>query len=166
MSNIDPTENKQKQVLKLFKYIPLFSIKKRGGKTAFYLLGLPIWKIRRMENENLIKYYFLNIPLFRLYKTFQPDATDIMLQEINKFSAEFKKQITEQKNILLKYNKRFDKQEAKLAKLNKLTELSEQITEQNRQLTDCYSNLTEKVEDRMKVHHAEILERIDNLPRK
>ena len=123
MNNIDNTEDTQKQVLKLFKYISLFSIKKRGGRTTFYLLRFPIWKIRRMENENLIKYYFLNIPLFRLYKAHRPT-----------------------------------KQEAQLA------ELAEQIRSQNQQLADHYSALVEKIEDRMKVHHAELLERIDNLP--
>ena len=128
---------KNKQVLKLFRFITVFSIKRRGGKTSYYLFGLPIWKVRYIDNENLIKYYLFNIPILRFYYVSTPSATDIIMSKQAEIAA------TQQK----------------------LTEIPKIIDNLYLQFTKNAEQL-QNIEDRIKVYHAETLERFDNLPKK
>lgn len=160
---------KNKQVLKLFRFITIFSIKRRGGKTAYYLFGLPIWKVRRMDNENLIKYYLFNIPILRFYYVSTPSATDIMLSKL--LEIETTQQILADKINLCSNNLFSVKNELPLLE-NKLL-LAEKINSDELQQIDNlhlqflqHAEQLQDMEDRIKVYHAETLERFDNLPKK
>ncbi len=51
---------------KLFNFIPLFTYKKRAGRKTYKILGLPVWKIRKMANNITTKCYFCGIPLLKI----------------------------------------------------------------------------------------------------
>ena len=50
---------------KLFNFIPLLTVKQRGGSKVYKILGLPIWKVRKMADNLTAKYYFCGIPLLK-----------------------------------------------------------------------------------------------------
>lgn len=146
---MNPTDNpsandvqKQKTTLKLFGFIPLFSLKKRGGKTTYYLFGLPFWKVRHIENTDQTKYYFFFIPLLRLHKTSEAEPTEIIQQNLDSLTQSANQQFSSLDECL-RY-------------------LSEQISGLQQQIP----NTRQDVEDRIRVSHAELLERLDNLPHK
>lgn len=53
---------------KLFNFIPLFSRIQRGGRRVWKILGLPLWKIRRFENNITTKYYLCGLPFIKVSK--------------------------------------------------------------------------------------------------
>ena len=55
-----------KMKVKLFGFLPIFSYKQKGGRTQYNVLGLPFFKIRRMENGITTKYYILGIPVMKV----------------------------------------------------------------------------------------------------
>ena len=54
--------------IKLFNFIPLFKYKQIGGRKVYKILGLPIFKMRKMANGITTKYYFLGIPVLKVSK--------------------------------------------------------------------------------------------------
>ncbi|MBP5352236.1 MAG: DUF4422 domain-containing protein [Alphaproteobacteria bacterium] len=54
--------------VKLLDFIPILKRLQCGGKIVYKVFGLPIWKIRHMENNITTKYYFLGIPLIKISK--------------------------------------------------------------------------------------------------
>lgn len=69
-SDIKPriTSQSKKYILSynLFGFLPLFTYKHRGGKEVWKILGIPIWKVRKMENSMVKKYYFLNLLILKM----------------------------------------------------------------------------------------------------
>jgi len=57
---------KKSRSIKLFFLLPLYSCKCRGGKTVWSILGLPIFKKRKMENGITTKYYILGLPVMKV----------------------------------------------------------------------------------------------------
>lgn len=74
---------KQKNTLKLFNILPIWSCKKRGGKYVYYLFGIPFWKVRRIEDSRICKYYLFDIPLCRTENRILTE-TDILGAELHK----------------------------------------------------------------------------------
>lgn len=62
------TPTVQKQYIKLFGFLPLCNAVQIGGIMRVYVLGLPIFKMRRMPNGITTKYYILTIPLLKVSK--------------------------------------------------------------------------------------------------
>lgn len=64
----------QKQVIehyrkiKLFGFLPLYGRIQRGGKKSWRIFGLPIFTIRRFENNITTKYYILGLPIMKVSK--------------------------------------------------------------------------------------------------
>ncbi len=85
---------KQKNVLKLFGLIPLWCCKKRGGKYTYSLLGIPIWKIRKMENSRIAKYYLFNIPILKAYNQINTPLEILAHQQ--QYIQRFEKELSEQ----------------------------------------------------------------------
>lgn len=56
---------KSVQSYKIFKIIPFLTIKKRGWRTTYMILGIPLWKVCRMGGNTATKYYLCGIPIFR-----------------------------------------------------------------------------------------------------
>ena len=165
MKNEQKSLNKSKHSLKLFGFITLFSVKQRNGKAVYYVLGLPVWKIRRMENDNMIKYYLFGIPLLRSYYPSIP-VTEKILKQQTKIETAQQTSAAEFKKI----NDRLLNLEKELQSSQKLfTDKYSELTDKQKQLfADCHRN-TEQVQnndDRLRVYHAELLERLDNLPKK
>lgn len=50
----------------LFGFIPLYGHKHIGGREVWKVLGLPIFKIRKMSNGITTKYYMFNIPVMKI----------------------------------------------------------------------------------------------------
>ena len=50
---------------KLFGFLPLWTIKRRGGRKTYKLFGFPIWKVRKMVDSLTEKYYFCGLPLMK-----------------------------------------------------------------------------------------------------
>ncbi|MBQ7633210.1 MAG: glycosyltransferase [Alphaproteobacteria bacterium] len=50
----------------LFGFLPLFTYRRRGGKEVWKILSIPFWKVRKVENGTIKKYYFLNLPLLKI----------------------------------------------------------------------------------------------------
>ncbi|MBR1825780.1 MAG: glycosyltransferase [Alphaproteobacteria bacterium] len=50
---------------KLFNFIPLLTYKQRGGRQVWKILGLPVWKVRKMADNTTTKYYLFGIPLLK-----------------------------------------------------------------------------------------------------
>lgn len=59
---------KQTVSVKLFNFIPVYNRTNRAGKTVYKIFGIPLWKIRRMENNITTKYYLLGIPFIKVSK--------------------------------------------------------------------------------------------------
>lgn len=57
---------KHSREIKLFCILPLYGWNKRGGKKVWKILGLPVFKIRKMANGITTKYYVLNIPVLKV----------------------------------------------------------------------------------------------------
>lgn len=55
--------NKSITYYKLFNFITFFIYKKRGGNQVWKIFGLPIWRIRKIAVNNIIKYYLLGLPI-------------------------------------------------------------------------------------------------------
>ena len=55
-----------KMKCKLFGFIPLYGYKHIGGREVWKVLGLPIFKIRKMANGITTKYYIFNIPVMKI----------------------------------------------------------------------------------------------------
>lgn len=53
---------------KLFGILPIFKCTQIGGATHINVLGLPLFKIRKMANGITTKYYILTIPLLKVSK--------------------------------------------------------------------------------------------------
>ena len=53
---------------KLLNFIPLFSYIQCGGRQVWKILGLPLWKIRRFDNNITTKYYLLGLPFIKVSK--------------------------------------------------------------------------------------------------
>ncbi len=51
---------------KLFSCIPLFTYQKQGRHKTYKILGLPVWKIRKMANNITTKCYCCGIPLLKI----------------------------------------------------------------------------------------------------
>lgn len=67
-SSAKPEPKKYAVSFKIFKYIALYTHKKRGGNQVWKILGLPIWRKRKFSDNQTIKYYLLGIPLFEIAK--------------------------------------------------------------------------------------------------
>lgn len=143
---------KNKQVLKLFRFITIFSIKRRDGKTVYSVLGLPVWKVRRMEKENLIKYYLFNIPILRFYYVQKPTAAEVICSRLEKQLQSVGKSVEEnvEDNV-----KKIVKAQIDGETFQQLAAVCKQNAEQ-----------LQDTDDRIRVYHAELLERLDNLPMK
>ncbi|MBR1826033.1 MAG: hypothetical protein IJ770_05555 [Alphaproteobacteria bacterium] len=85
---------KQKNTLKLFGFIPLWSCKKRGGKYTYSLLGIPFWKVRKIENCRVVKYYLFNIPILRAYNQINT-PTELLARQQQQYVKQFEKQMSE-----------------------------------------------------------------------
>lgn len=68
LSNLIKQNNITKISVKLFNFIPLFKYKQIGGRKVYKILGLPIFKIRKMANGITTKYYILGIPVLKISK--------------------------------------------------------------------------------------------------
>ena len=68
LSNLIKQNNITKISVKLFNFIPLFKYKQIGGRKVYKILGLPIFKMRKMANGITTKYYFLGIPVLKVSK--------------------------------------------------------------------------------------------------
>ena len=68
LSNLIKQNNITKISVKLFNFIPLFKYKQIGGRKVYKILGLPIFKIRKIANGITTKYYFLGIPVLKVSK--------------------------------------------------------------------------------------------------
>lgn len=55
-----------KMKCKLFGFIPLYGYKHVGGRKVWKVLGLPVFKIRKMSNGITTKYYIFNIPVMKI----------------------------------------------------------------------------------------------------
>lgn len=165
MKNEQKSLNKSEHSLKLFGFITLFSVKQRNGKAVYSVLGLPVWKVRRMENDNMIKYYLFGIPLLRSYYPSVP-VTEKILRQQAKIETAQQTSAAERKKI----NDRLLSLEKELQSSQKLfTDRYSELTNQQKLLfADCRRNTEqlENTDDRVRVYHAELLERLDNLPKK
>ncbi|MBR2137400.1 MAG: glycosyltransferase family 4 protein [Alphaproteobacteria bacterium] len=54
--------------VKLFNFLPLFGYKRIGGRRQWKIFGLPILKIRKMDDAIITKYYILGLPVVKAYK--------------------------------------------------------------------------------------------------
>lgn len=68
LSDLIKQNNITKISVKLFNFIPLFKYKQIGGRKVYKILGLPIFKIRKMANGITTKCYFLGIPILKVSK--------------------------------------------------------------------------------------------------
>lgn len=54
--------------LKLFGFLPLYGHKQIGGRKVCKILGLPVFKVRKMANGITTKYYILGISVMKISK--------------------------------------------------------------------------------------------------
>ena len=148
------TPVKQKNVLKLFGFLPIWSSKKRDGKTTYYLLGIPFWKRRQIEKSNLIKYYLFNIPILRKYRQIVTEA-DVLFAQQRKFTdqlqhhTEMLKQSKEkllnlkeaQQTFRTKLQNHSDTQQQFAASLQQLDGLQQQFATSQQQLAASLQKL-------------------------
>ena len=52
--------------IKLFSFLPLYRCKQCGGKTDWYILGLPVLKRHKMDNKITTKYYLCGLPFLKI----------------------------------------------------------------------------------------------------
>ena len=167
MENKNKSAAKDKSMLKSFCFVPSLIVKRHGGRTVYYFLGLPIWKIRRMEGRNLIKYYLFNIPILRFYYAAVPSATEVILKRLQDIAMA-------QQNLINELQSTRNELEQTQQNLNgeiKAAAATAGETQEKtlRQLNDNHNLNTRQIqnlEDRIRVYHAEVLERLDNLPLK
>ena len=57
---------KHSKTIKLFCLIPIYGWKQRGGRKVWKILGLPVFKIRKMSNGITTKYYILGLPVMKV----------------------------------------------------------------------------------------------------
>ena len=57
---------KHSRTFKLFCILPIFGWVQRGGKKTWKILGLPVFTIRRFENNITTKYYTFGVPLMKV----------------------------------------------------------------------------------------------------
>ena len=50
----------------LFHFIPFYTYKRRGGNQVWKILGIPIWRIRKMENTHTVKCYLFGLPFIKI----------------------------------------------------------------------------------------------------
>lgn len=60
----------EKEKYTLFGWIPLWNYKRIGGRKVWKILGLPILKIRKMSDKNILKYYILGCPVLKIVKNY------------------------------------------------------------------------------------------------
>lgn len=53
---------------KIFGFLPILNYKKVGGREQWKVLGLPLFKIRKMANGITTKYYILGLPVMKVSK--------------------------------------------------------------------------------------------------
>lgn len=58
----------EKRKYTILGFIPLYSYKQIGGRKVWKILGLPIFKIRKINNTNIQKYYIFNCPILKITK--------------------------------------------------------------------------------------------------
>lgn len=151
---------KNKQTLKLFRFITIFSSRQRDGKTVYSVLGLPVWKVRRMEKENLIKYYLFNIPILRFYYVQKPTAAEVICSRLEKQLQSVGKSVEE--NVEDNVKKIVEESVEKIVKAQIDGKTFQQLAAVCKQNTEQLQD----TDDRIRVYHAELLERLDNLPMK
>jgi len=59
---------KHSRTIKLFCILPIYGWVQCGGKKTWKVLGLPVFTIRRFENNITTKYYTFGIPLMKVSK--------------------------------------------------------------------------------------------------
>ena len=59
---------KHSYTIKLFCILPIYGWVQRGGKKTWKILGLPVFTIRRFENNITTKYYSFGLPLMKVSK--------------------------------------------------------------------------------------------------
>ena len=59
------TPEKQVNTYKLFNFLPILTVKQRGGRKTYKTLGLPIWTIRKMADGLTTKCYFCGLPILK-----------------------------------------------------------------------------------------------------
>lgn len=93
---------KQKNTFKLFNVLPILSCKNRGGKYVYCFLGIPFWKVRKMENKRITKYYLFGIPLgsFKQNISSETELLTAKLQKTNKQLAQISAQQNEMQQQL------------------------------------------------------------------
>ena len=50
---------------KLFDVIPLLTYQKRGGNQVWKVWGIPVWRVRKIANTDITKFYLFEIPLIK-----------------------------------------------------------------------------------------------------
>ena len=115
----------QNDTLKIFKIITLWSKITRKNQCIYSILGIPVWKIIRAENQKTVKYYFMNIPVAGLQRQEPPSLADELQKQIQ----------TLEQNL-------------------------------NRKIQDELTAIYDKSAEDFLVYHNELLERLDNLPKK
>lgn len=58
----------KKTVAKLFSFLPIYGYKQVGGRRQWKVLGLPIFKIRKMANGITTKYYIFGVSVLKVSK--------------------------------------------------------------------------------------------------
>lgn len=63
-----PAKKKEayKKSFKLFNFLPLCAYNKQNGRQVWRIFGIPVWKIRKMENKITSKYYLFGIPVMKI----------------------------------------------------------------------------------------------------
>lgn len=57
---------KHSRTIKLFFFLPIYGWKQRGGRKVWKILGIPVFKIRKMANGITTKYYLFGIPVMKV----------------------------------------------------------------------------------------------------
>ena len=52
--------------IKLFGFLPILSWSNKGNVKVWKILGLPLLKIRKKDNDEAYKYYFCGIPVMKM----------------------------------------------------------------------------------------------------
>lgn len=52
--------------IKLFGLLPILSWSNKGNVKVWKILGLPLLKIRKKDNDEAYKYYFCGIPVMKM----------------------------------------------------------------------------------------------------
>lgn len=57
---------KHSKIYKLFGFLPILSWKSKNNTKVWKILGLPLLKIRKKDNDEAYKYYFCGIPVMKM----------------------------------------------------------------------------------------------------